>query len=321
MVAVNAAAVSTYELIVIDDGSTDNTVAVIRDYAIKHAQKINIVSQDNAGRFVARMRGAEEAKFDLLLYVDTRVFIGKSSLRYVLQAMKKEPSRKVWCSHVRVDTKGNIYARFWEAIAFAAWRKYFRNPRDISYGIDAFDDYPKGTTCFLTDRNLFIEANKWFVKNTMDLQKSNDDTLLLRHIAQKNSINISPKFWCLYHARTSLRQYVKHVHHRGMVFVDGFLRNDGNRFFVPLILFLVVSALLPLLLFVAVIAEPILIAYGLLAGVLLWLLELLALLAIRVPWKDAASLFMLSPIFAVFYGAGIWQAFIRTRTISKHKRN
>lgn len=317
MVAVKAAAIKTYEVIVINDGSTDNTEQVVEQYALAHKLKIRIISQVNSGRFVARKRGAEEAKYDLLLFVDTRVFIGKNSLKYVLKAQAKDPSRKVWCSHVRVDTAGNIYARFWEAIAFAAWRKYFRNPRDISYGIEKFDDYPKGTTCFITDRALFVEANKWFVKNTMDLKTSNDDTLLLRHIAQNNSINISPDFWCLYHARTSMKQYMKHAHHRGKVFVDGFLRNDGNRFFVPLILFLAVSALMPIAIAVLLVLNPLLLVYALCLGVVLWILELLLLLVIRVPWKDAVSLFVLSPVFATVYGAGIWQAFIRTRTMSR----
>lgn len=302
-----------FEIVVIDDGSTDDTVAKVNVLAKSIKSPLRVVSQKNGGRFVARKTGAAAAKYEYLLYVDTRVFIGRGSLAYVLDMHLKDPSRAVWCSHVRVDKKGNIYARFWEAVAYVAWRDYFSRPRDISYGIDEFDKYPKGTTCFFIKRSVLVEANEWFIKNTKDLKTSNDDTLLIRHIAENNSINVSPSFWCLYHARGTLRQYTKHVYHRGKVFVDGFLRNDGNRFFVPLILFLILSAALP----VALVVKHSLVIPTLFIGFVLWLLQLLLLLALGAPTKDALSLFILTPIFSIFYGAGIWNAFIKIYVLKR----
>lgn len=304
--AIEQAKVDKYEILIVNDGSTDGTVKTVKDIIEQTNIPIRLVSQENGGRFIARRTGTDNAKFPYLLFVDTRVFIGKNSLKYVLTQLSKDVSRNVWCSHVRVDKEGNIYARFWEAIAYVAWRKYFSNPRDISYGIKEFDDYPKGTTCFFIKKDVLKEANDWFVKNTKDLKTSNDDTLLIRHIAEKHSINVSPGFWCLYHARGSLSQYTKHVYHRGRVFVDGFLRNDGNRFFIPLIMFLFISVLLPILLII----KPILIVPIMLLGFTAWLLELVIILVLRVPIKDGLSLFVLTPIFSIFYGAGIWRAFI-----------
>jgi len=311
--AVTTAEVREYEIIVINDGSTDDTTEVIKSISKETKLPIRIVSQPNSGRFVARRTGANEAKYPNLLFVDTRVFIGKNSLKYVLKQRSHDQSRNVWCSHVRVKTNGNMYARFWEAIAYVAWRKYFSNPRDLSYGIKEFDDYPKGTTCFYIKKDILVEANEWFVSNTKDLKTSNDDTLLLRHIAENNSINISPDFWCLYHARTSLKQYTKHVYHRGQVFVDGFLRKDGNKYYWPLVGFLILSALTPL----ALIFKPALVAPALFMALVGWVMELLLILAIRVPIRDGLSLFILSPVFAVFYGAGIWRAFIRIYLLNR----
>lgn len=311
--SVKRASLKSYEILVINDGSTDDTPRVVEQIADKTKLPIRLITQKNSGRFVARRTGTDQAKYPYLLFVDTRVYIGEDSLKYVLDKHAKDSSRNVWCSHVRVEKAGNIYARFWEAIAYVAWRKYFSKPSDTSYGIKDFDDYPKGTTCFFIKKDILEEANDWFVDNTKDLKTSNDDTLLIRHIAENNSINVSPSFWCLYHARGTLRQYTKHVYHRGKVFVDGFLRNDGNRFFVPLILFLILSAALP----VALVVKHSLVIPTLFIGFVLWLLQLLLLLALGAPTKDALSLFILTPIFSIFYGAGIWNAFIKIYVLKR----
>lgn len=314
--SIKEAKLNTYEIVIINDGSSDNTVGVVEDLIRKADYPMRLVTQKNGGRFVARRTGTNEAKYPFILFVDTRVFIGKSSLKYVIKQNQKDDSRAVWCSHVRVDTKGNIYARFWETVAFVAWRKYFRRPKDTSYGIKQFDDYPKGTTCFLIKKDILKDANEWFERNTKDLKTSNDDTLLLRYIAQTNSINISPDFWCLYHARSAFKQYVKHVFHRGKVFVDGFLRNDGNRFFIPLIGFLALSVLVP----ISLIISPQFILPALVALLAGWLLELSIFLAIGVPYKDALSAVWLTPVFAVYYGAGIWRAFLKIYVLKNTRK-
>lgn len=311
------AGIDAAEILVINDGSVDNTLDVIKN--IKTKYPIRVVSRPNEGRFVARKIGTLEAKYDLLLFVDTRVFIGKKSLKYVLDHYDNKHDKVVWNSHVRVDKTGNPYARFWDAIAFVAWRSYFKNPRDISYGIRDFDKYPKGTTCFFIPKKIMKAANEWFEENTYtkDLKKSNDDTLLIRYIARHNNINLSPDFWCIYNARPNFRQFIKHVYHRGQVFVDGFLRNDGNIFFVPLVLFLIASLTLPLIVLVAP-QTAIYILYILLS---LWAIEFVTLLGIGVGYKDALSMFYLSPVFSLFYSAGIWRATTRilVANISKEK--
>jgi glycosyltransferase involved in cell wall biosynthesis len=303
--ALYIAKIKTAEIIVVDDGSTDNSGAVAKK--MKSQYPIKVVRQKNSGRFLARKLGTEKAMYDFILFIDTRIYIEPRALKFVIDEMAKNPERKVWTSHVYLDKEANIYARFWDALTTLAWRKYFSNPRDYSYGLKEFDYYPKGTTCFFAPRKVIQEANNWFETNTKDLKTSNDDTLLIRHIAGTNNININPQFSCTYHARTNFKQYVRHVYHRGKVFVDGFLRRDGNRFFWPLVAFLVLSVVTPifLILHTAFILPVVALSVG------FWIIELFVTLLLGVTAKDALSLFVLSPVFALYYGFGIWAAVLK----------
>jgi len=289
------------EIILVNDGSTDNSLQAAR--ALSSPYPIVILDQPNGGRFLARKAGLLASGKENILFIDSRVFIRPQALKYLLQQRASDPSKAVWTSHVIVEKKGNIIARFGEAITYIGWRRYFAHPRDCSYGLKDFDHYPKGTTCFYAPRTVLLQAFEEFEEQTHDLKHANDDTRLIRSIARDHRINLSPSYSSTYHARNRLSQFVSHSYHRGRVFVDGFLR-PGNRFFVPLILFLI-GSVAAVAAFVFFPDTRILILAGL---AILWLLELVVAVLLGVPKKDALSLFALTPVFAVAYGLGIWRA-------------
>ena len=56
-----------FEIVVIDDGSTDQSLNIVRDI---DCDKLRVYSQVNQGVSVARNNGAKKAKFDYLLFLD-----------------------------------------------------------------------------------------------------------------------------------------------------------------------------------------------------------------------------------------------------------
>jgi glycosyltransferase involved in cell wall biosynthesis len=225
------------EVILVDDGSTDDGVQIAID-TIGSRVPLRVLGGDHIGRFGARRIGIESASAPTVMLLDARVRVLPGSLPFVIERLRE--GEDVWTSHVRVETDGNPFAIFWKLIADLGWRQYFDNPRTSAFGVEDFDRFPKGTTCFLAPRTLLLEAGDAFSTRYDDVRHANDDTTMLRWIAGRRSIHISPSFAVSYSARTSARAFWRHSIHRGVVFVDGHGRRE-SRFFAGAVLFFPVS--------------------------------------------------------------------------------
>jgi len=72
-----------FEIIVVDDGSNDNTRELIRNYSV-----IYVFLERNRGAAFARNKGAELAKGDILLFIDADVEVKENLLRNVDEQFK-----------------------------------------------------------------------------------------------------------------------------------------------------------------------------------------------------------------------------------------
>ena len=284
------------ELVVVDDGSSDGSGDVAHA-AVRGRIPARVLRQENRGRFAARRNGVEAASGSLVLLLDGRVRIEPDALRFLSEMV--EAGRLVWTSHVHV-AGDSVFGVFWGLIAELAWREYFDDPRTTTFGAGDFDRFPKGTTCFVAPRRVLLEAFDRFSSRYEDMRNANDDTPLLRDLAERYGIGVSPRFACTYVARDSLPSFVRHSVHRGVVFVDGHGRVE-SRFFPAVVAFYPLSAAAlfaarrrPLV--VPVVAASI--CSGIAGG-----------LGVRAgrSRRELRALVLVTPVYALAHGVGMWK--------------
>jgi glycosyltransferase involved in cell wall biosynthesis len=228
------------KIFVIDDGSTDNLKTVVNELP---SPRIQLISQENLGRALARLKGAKSSDASHILFIDSRVHLHQESIYYVLPFLK-DPMTSTWTADVHAKTSGNDIARFWMVIEHVFWRKYYKQRLLTRITPSNFDFYPKGTTALIAPRQVFIEATLATSSNLIDPRKVNDDTALLRFLNTNQPIMISPHYSCTYNARSSFLKFLKHANHRGAVLIDGHWRH-GTRLRRPISISL---ALIPVIL-------------------------------------------------------------------------
>ena len=97
-----------YEIIVINDGSTDNTEQILKKYANKN-DKIKYIYQENKGATYARNRGIEEANGKWVIFLDADDELEDNMINNIdLEKIEKEKIDLVIGNYKKIDKDGNI---------------------------------------------------------------------------------------------------------------------------------------------------------------------------------------------------------------------
>jgi cellulose synthase/poly-beta-1,6-N-acetylglucosamine synthase-like glycosyltransferase len=84
---VNAEYPNKKEIIVVNDGSTDNTANIVKKLSKKNPQ-IRLLNQEHLGKAASLNFGVKNAKFDTLVFLDADSLIGKYSLKELVQPIE-----------------------------------------------------------------------------------------------------------------------------------------------------------------------------------------------------------------------------------------
>ena len=134
-----------FEVVVVDDRSTDASVA-IAERAAARDERVRVVSNEaNFGDYPNRMRAASLARGTYIKYLDSDDLIYPHGLRVMVEAMEAHPDAALGLSHSRLQDE-NPYP--WLLSPVEAWRKEFLGDGCMGCG-------PSGT---IIRREKFFEA-------------------------------------------------------------------------------------------------------------------------------------------------------------------
>lgn len=95
------------EIIVVDDGSKDNGVSVVKQY-IKEDSRVRLVCQKNSGAGTARNRGIKEATGKFVGFVDCDDFVDRQMYEIMVSALEKEQVSIAVCQEKNIYIEEGI---------------------------------------------------------------------------------------------------------------------------------------------------------------------------------------------------------------------
>lgn len=105
------------ELIVVDDGSSDDTAARVRSLA-ETDDRVRLIRQENQGKAKALQNGMRHTTNDIVVMLDADTCFEPDTLSHLIQTLR-DPRVGAVCGHVRIANQRSLVARF-QAIEYAS---------------------------------------------------------------------------------------------------------------------------------------------------------------------------------------------------------
>lgn len=184
-----------YEIIVIDDGSKDNGLAVVRQYEQKH-DNITVLVQENQGQSVARNYGIREAKGEYIWCIDSDDYTD-SKFSGFLNLLQTHPTLDIIAVQLtKVRENG-------EKVGIECDQPVV-NHNEIMKGRDAvISGYNPSSVCALVVRKALIEKNNLYFKEGITHQDVELSYRLMSHADDVIFTDYAPYIYVLHPNSTS----------------------------------------------------------------------------------------------------------------------
>ena len=177
-----------YEIIVVDDHSTDGSLQVLEKYQRHNPYIIRVYTNKNKGACAARNYGYELSKGEFIQFLDSDDLLSKNKINTQLNLLKQRPKAIANCGWIHFVEKP--YDKDYRPQIID---KSYSNP--LSWLIDSWNGGGMGQTgCWLIPRTLIKKAGLW----NETLLKNQDGEFICRVILQCNSIEFSSSNFVYY---------------------------------------------------------------------------------------------------------------------------
>ena len=113
-----------WELILVNDGSTDNSGKICDEYVLKD-NRIKVIHKKNEGVTATRDRGVKEAKGEFLFFIDGDDYITENALELFINKQKENDADLVKGSYCTITNKNEIIDNFILPYNIKTIKEYF----------------------------------------------------------------------------------------------------------------------------------------------------------------------------------------------------
>lgn len=97
-----------FELVLVDDGSTDSSLSICQEYALQQPDRIKIFSKTNEGQFLTRRKGLDIASGDFVIWLDSDDFICINALSNLKKIIEETAPQMIVYQWMRTKANGTI---------------------------------------------------------------------------------------------------------------------------------------------------------------------------------------------------------------------
>jgi len=172
------------EIVVVDDGSTDCTLAIARNWEEKY-DNIHVYTQKNSGACVARNLAFDKSKGEYVMFLDADDIINRDKVKSQMSQLTD------CCSDMAVATckwdrfhKSITESVFPEQTTYKEYENGFELLLDLWTKAEMF-----GASCYLMSRKLALKAGRWAV----GLKKNQDGEYFSRVLINASKVLFCPE--------------------------------------------------------------------------------------------------------------------------------
>jgi glycosyltransferase involved in cell wall biosynthesis len=311
-----AAAGCEAEIVVVDDGSTDNTPAVLAEFQGSSPFPVHVITQSNRGKFHTRRAGVRAATADFVVLLDSRLILDPGAITYLLE--QRDPSRpgQPWNGHVITDPEAPGVGHFWTVTTYGFWGSYLARPKPTLITAENFDRVPKGTGLLAISRSTFEAACAANLPGP-NAHLESDDTKILRWIVDRDPLRLEPGFAGMYRPRTTFKQFISHAYLRGTLFVDSYAGTSPLRSFLLVLLAMAPWVGIVTLAALAFLGKPLVVGALLVAALVAVSVPAAIATTRRCPPKALAAYALYIVPFGFTFAAGLLRGIVVHRDVFK----